>query len=256
VTVFNTSESTEKLDSALAKAQGEVSSPNQTKVNPFFKSKYADISDIWNAIRPALKKYEVSLTQWPVANEDVKRAHVITRVAHKGEWITCEGAIPISKGDAHGYASAVTYLKRISLGAVLGISFEEDDDGNKSIAKGSNKNQYKEKPAPMPTQGPPPGWNDVPPPNMAPQSSNIPSGTSTPPDVAQTIIPFGKFKGQSFAEIGPDQLKGYLDFMEKRGIKEDSPMFKISKLGREFISGQGGEVAPPPEFDQGEELPF
>lgn len=140
---FRTSESTVKLDEQLAKAQGEVDSPEQTKLNPFFKSRYADISDIWKAIRPALKKYEISLTQWPLSNDDLKKAHILTRVSYKGEWITCEGSIPIAKADAHGYASAITYLKRISLCAVLGISFEEDDDGNHSTGgKAPSKDSF------------------------------------------------------------------------------------------------------------------
>lgn len=195
---FKTSDSTESLDLQLAKAQGELKSPNQTKVNPFFKSKYADISDILSAIRPTLKKYDISLTQWPIANEDPKRAHVLTRIAFKGEFMLCEGSIPIAKGDAHGYASAVTYLKRISLGAVLGLSFEEDDDGNKSVTK--------------------------------PKEKQI---SSSNPD----LFTFGQYKGKSLKEIPREKLVNYLAFMNKTGVKEGSPMAKMAVRMKEYLNG-------------------
>jgi len=134
---FETSETTAKLDAALAKAQGEFEAASKATENEAFKrggkaSKYADLSAVWTAIRPALSKHGIALTQWPVHSEDNK-LHMITRLAHDGEWIRAEFSIPVDKTNAHGYGSATTYAKRFSLAAAVGVIVDDDDDGNNAI---------------------------------------------------------------------------------------------------------------------------
>lgn len=136
--MFQTSESTAKLDAALAKAQGEIEAAAKDKVNPAFRSKYADLTAVWAAIRPALSKHGIAVTQWPSHSED-NRLHLITRLAHDGEWMRCEFSIPVDKSNSHGYGSAVTYAKRFSLAAAVGVVADEDDDGN-AAAKAGTKN--------------------------------------------------------------------------------------------------------------------
>jgi hypothetical protein len=137
--VFETSQSTAKLDAALAKAQGEIEAAAKDKVNPAFRSKYADLTAVWAAIRPALSKNGVAVTQWPAHSND-SRLHLITRLAHDGEWIKCEFSIPVDKSNSHGYGSAVTYAKRFALAAAVGVVADEDDDGN-AAAKAAPKSK-------------------------------------------------------------------------------------------------------------------
>jgi len=127
--MFSTSPTTAALDAALAKAQGEVQTAVKDKQNPAFRSRYADLASVWEACRAVVSKHGISVTQWPVSSED-GRVHLITRVAHAGEWMQAEFAIPAHKQDAHGYASACTYLKRIGLTAAIGVVADDDDDGN------------------------------------------------------------------------------------------------------------------------------
>jgi hypothetical protein len=135
---FSTSDSTEKLDTALAKAQGELHAALKESVNPAFRSKYANIKAIVDACRPALAKHLISVTQW-ITHSDDDRLHIVTRIALAGEWMKAEFSIPVLKRDAHGYGSAVTYARRFALAAALGIvSDEEDDDGN-GAADGQEK---------------------------------------------------------------------------------------------------------------------
>lgn len=126
---LETSASTAALDEALAKAQGEIEVADKDKVNPAFRSKYADLTSVWSACRPALAKNGIALTQWPLASSD-NRLHIITRLAHKGEWMQARFSIPVDKANAHGVGSAITYAKRFTLSAVLGIVADDDDDGN------------------------------------------------------------------------------------------------------------------------------
>lgn len=127
--MFRTSDGTAKLDAALAKAQSQIEAASKDKVNPAFRSKYADLTAVWEACRTALTANGISISQWPVHSDD-NRLHLITRLACDGEWMMCEFSIPTSKQDAHGYGSATTYAKRFALAAAVGVVADEDDDGN------------------------------------------------------------------------------------------------------------------------------
>lgn len=135
--MIETSADTTKLDAALAKAQGEIEAASKDKTNPAFKSKYADLTAVWGAVRPALAKHGISVTQWPVHAED-GRLHIITRIAHGGEWIKAHFSIPVTKQDPQGYGSATTYAKRFTLAAALGVVADEDDDGNAASGRNSH----------------------------------------------------------------------------------------------------------------------
>jgi hypothetical protein len=145
--MIETSNDTAKLDEALAKAQGEIEAASKDRNNPAFKSKYADITSIWEAARPALAKHGISVTQWPVHADDT-RLHIVTRVAFKGEWIRAHFSIPVTKNDAQGYGSATTYAKRYALAAALGVVADDDDDGNAASAR--PQYEPKKAAAPMP----------------------------------------------------------------------------------------------------------
>lgn len=149
--MIETSENTAKLDAALAKAQGEIEAAAKDKINPAFRSKYADLASVWAAIRPALSKHGIAVTQWPIHSED-GRLHIVTRLAHDGEWIRAHFSIPVPKQDPHGYGSATTYAKRFSLAAAVGVVADEDDDGNGAAGKTTH-----EKPAAMPAANGTPG---------------------------------------------------------------------------------------------------
>lgn len=126
---FETSSTTAHLDDALAKAQGEVQAAKKDSANPHFRSKYADLASVWDACREALSKHGVNVTQWPVQSDD-GRLHLVTRLACKGEWMRALYAIPCGKNDAHGHGSAITYARRYTLAAAVGVAPDEDDDGN------------------------------------------------------------------------------------------------------------------------------
>lgn len=133
---FSTSLNTDALDAAIAKAQGDMDHALKKSVNPgFVKSggggRYADLTSVIDACREALSKHGISVTQWPVESSD-GRCHLITRVAHNGQWMLCRFSIPVDKQTAHGYGSALTYLRRYSLAACLGIT-QTDDDANEAI---------------------------------------------------------------------------------------------------------------------------
>jgi hypothetical protein len=127
--MFTTSQSTESLDAALAKAQAEITTAVKDKINPHFKSKYADLASVAEVCRAVLPRHGISVTQWPLHADD-GRLHMVTRLAKDGEWMAGEFSVPVAKQDPQGYGSAITYVRRFSLAAAVGVVADDDDDGN------------------------------------------------------------------------------------------------------------------------------
>jgi hypothetical protein len=125
------------LFTAMAKAQAQLETASRDKDNPFFKSKYADLGEVWKACRTALTSNGISVLQFPIHSEDGK-VHLETILAHSsGESISRTFSVPVVKQDAQTYGAAITYLRRFSLASVVGVVSEIDDDG--ATASGTTK---------------------------------------------------------------------------------------------------------------------
>jgi ERF superfamily len=137
------SESIKELAGALSKAQGEFAGAVKDTANPFFKSKYADLESCVSAIKAPLVKHGLSFVQ--VSHNQENSASVETIIMHSsGEWLSAGlVAVPVTKSDAQGYGSAMTYARRYSLSAAFGIA-PEDDDGNAAAKAKPEKQQIKE----------------------------------------------------------------------------------------------------------------
>ena len=136
--LMNKSESIKELATALAKAQGQIKGAVKDSANPFFKSKYADLASVVEAIRNAFAANGLSYIQ-SVEPSDKDEVRVETTILHSsGEWIGCGVlALPVSKVDAQGYGSALTYARRYSLSAATGVAPEDDDGNAATVAKPS-----------------------------------------------------------------------------------------------------------------------
>lgn len=128
---MNTSEQLNELATALAKAQADIKNAAFNKINPHFKSKYADLAAIRDAVTPALAKNNLSIVQ--MTGEDNGRLIVKTRLLHgSGQWLQSEYPITNDINSPQKMGSALTYARRYSLAAICGIASEEDDDGNEA----------------------------------------------------------------------------------------------------------------------------
>lgn len=123
------SESVKSLAAALSKAQAAVEGAVKGKVNPAFRSKYADLASVWEACREALTENGLSVIQSPGEIADGRMAMTTQLMHESGEWVRGSLTIPLGKVDAHGYGSATTYARRFALAAFVGVA-PEDDDGN------------------------------------------------------------------------------------------------------------------------------
>lgn len=125
------SESIANLAKALSIVQGKLTHAKKDSANPFFKSKYADLESVWDACRDLLAVNGLSVAQFPGTYSDLDKSMSLnTILMHtSGEWISQEMTVPVSKADAQGAGSALTYMRRYALAAVVGV-VQADDDGN------------------------------------------------------------------------------------------------------------------------------
>ena len=118
-----------ELATALAKAQGQMRGAIKDQSNPFFKSQYADLASVVEAIRKPLSDNGICWLQLTLPSEK-EEVLVETILAHSsGQWISGITAVPVTKADAQGFGSALTYARRYGLSAAAGVA-PEDDDGN------------------------------------------------------------------------------------------------------------------------------
>ena len=125
---MNKSDSIKNIAVAMCKAQSEMGCAHKGANNPFFKSKYADLSSVVQAVKEPFASNGLSYVQFPV--EDGGRIGVETILMHEsGEWLSNSFTVNLTKQDAQGAGSAITYCRRYGLQSIAGIP-SEDDDGN------------------------------------------------------------------------------------------------------------------------------
>lgn len=128
----------ENLAKALVAAQSEVENSSKSSTNPHFKSKYSDLAEVLNTVRPVFTKHGISIVQSPSFSDGM--VHVTTYLIHvSGEQLSGTISIPVAKQDAQAIGSAITYARRYSLASFCGIA-QEDDDGNAAIEKPVTQN--------------------------------------------------------------------------------------------------------------------
>ena len=148
--MLTTSEHINEIAAALAKAQGSMDNASKDRSNPAFKSKYADLASVRDAVIGPLTAAGIAVIQAPATTAE--GVVVETRFVHSsGQWLSCSvGATPRAY-DPQSVGSAITYLRRYGLMALASIA-PEDDDGNAASA------------APMPRTEPGRRWESAPPP--------------------------------------------------------------------------------------------
>lgn len=123
--------------SALANAQGEIENAQKDSENPHFKSKYADLASVWKACRTQLSKNGLTIAQQPIFIDNYGLVMVTTLYHTSGQWLRSFLPVDPAKKDPQGLGSAITYMRRYALAAMVGVAPDDDDDGN---AASMNKN--------------------------------------------------------------------------------------------------------------------
>ena len=215
--------STGKLAEALSRAQAVITFAPKDSLNPHFKSHYADLASVWSAIRKPLTDNGLAITQG-LETQGGTTVLVTTLLHSSGEAVY--SCYPILLPQEKMYSpqmlgAAVTYARRYSLAAIVGIA-QDDDDGN-SVS--------------VPAQ------------NSAPVVYNHAPGADNGEKLAGYRIQFGKFKGKGFDELDPAGIKNYSEYIVRTAKDENKPIkgnvAEFLRLADEYLAGCDLPSEPP-----------
>jgi len=141
---FTDEQAYDKLYQDLAKAQLEMGVASMDAVNPFFQSKYAQLSHLVKASRPFLAKHGLSVIHLTKPNKEGK-LFLSTRLLHNsGQFMESVIEVKPAKDDIQSLGKCLTYLKRYQYAALVGVvasDDEEDDDGESEMEEPRLKNK-------------------------------------------------------------------------------------------------------------------
>lgn len=151
------------LMQALAKAQGEIGDvlrdrtvTVQPRSGSAYQFKYATLAAIITAIKKPLSMNGIAFTQRLTHSAEFGY-YVLTTTLHCGnQYISSETPLILQDGGNQQFGSALTYMKRYALAALVGVAPDEDDDGNiadgneiKAMQEAINKTAPKVAPDPI-----------------------------------------------------------------------------------------------------------
>lgn len=134
---FIKSDSIKHIAAALLQFQSSIGKLPRNASNPFFKSKYCPLSTIIETIQEPLAANGLCYAQFP--DGDYYLTTILIH-AESGEYMQASYNIHPKQTDPQSMGSAITYGRRYSLGALLGLNIDEDDDGNKA-SQGQKQNK-------------------------------------------------------------------------------------------------------------------
>jgi hypothetical protein len=127
-----------EIAAALAKAQAKIRNAEKTAENPGFKrgnraSTYADLASIWDACREHLTANGIAVVQGPKTEGPM--VSVETMLVHSsGQWFKDNLTAAAASAGAQHVGSAITYLRRYALAAMVGVA-PADDDGEAAMGR-------------------------------------------------------------------------------------------------------------------------
>jgi len=129
------------FNAALAAFQGEVGAARRDGRNPHFRTTYATLASVIEAVKPA-SKHGLSHTQTCLRDGD--QVLLVTSLRH-AEGFDLQSELPLAIGnDWQRFGSAYTYARRFALMGIYGIASADDptdDDGNSASSQPSAKTQ-------------------------------------------------------------------------------------------------------------------
>ena len=122
------SDSIDKLAQALCKVQSEIRGYKEDSNNPFFKSKYGDLTSVWAAIRESVTANDLCVSQLMEQASEPGAICVKTLMMHSsGQWISGVLELVPDKKGPQAAGSCITYARRYSLASIVGVSPVDDD---------------------------------------------------------------------------------------------------------------------------------
>lgn len=136
-------ESFATLAAALAKAQAEMSNPTFDSQNPHFRSKFASLASVRNAVVPVLAKHGIAVTQDILATESGISCTTVLSHGSGQRMVFGPLVLPAAQTTAQGFGSAATYARRYQLMAVAAVAGDDDDDAEAAVGRDTQPDRTK-----------------------------------------------------------------------------------------------------------------
>ena len=164
------SESVAQLAAALAGAQADLRNPPCDRTNPAYHSRYATLASVLDTVRAPLAAHGLAAVQGVTV--EAGRVAVETTILHKsGEWIASTASAP-ADANIQRMGSSITYLRRYTLTAMLGIVGDDDDDAQSQVAPARAGKASTRPPKERPPKERPPAGS----PSAPPETAAAPAG--------------------------------------------------------------------------------
>ena len=134
------SQSIVNIAKALSQFHTMMGKVNKDATNPFFNSKYASLSNILEAIKTPLLESGLSFTQFPTGQNGLT---TVLMHSESGEYMQTDYFMNPTKSDPQAQGSAISYMRRYALAAVLGLNIDDDDDANAATHGASTPQEAK-----------------------------------------------------------------------------------------------------------------
>ena len=140
-----------ELLEALSKMQSVLDNAKKESENPFYKSRYADLSVCLATCKKPMTDNGLSVSQH--CTFDGERVQCMTVLGHSsGQMMVSTLAIPVTKKDPQGIGMAITYARRYALSSVIGLAQADDDAESSVVHETTNPGKQDEPPADPPAQ--------------------------------------------------------------------------------------------------------
>ena len=176
-----------ELTKALCAFHKDVSTIHKTAAAQY--GKFADLATVLSTVIPPLAKNGLCVTQTFEPIPESEAPLLVTTLCHtSGESVRSELPMIIGKGRnaLHDFGGSVTYLRRYSLLAIVGLAADVDTDGNLDEPAPATKS--KPSPAPKPPAAKKESVASAPAPEPAPTTAAAPSDLPVDPDELTQLL--------------------------------------------------------------------
>lgn len=213
------SEKNTEISAAIAKSWSQIETPKHnstvkvtTKNGGSYSFDYTDLNGIFEAVREVYKEHGIAIVQnsYTEVTPNGLLACVETMFLHSsGEWVKSYPIKFVAAQSMQDFGGQITYMKRYSLSAMLGIATEKDDDAN-----GASGNTYE---------------------HAKRSNGGQRSQVATPKDAKEAgaiVLSFGKHKGKSLSQLWREDLQYVMWLLENDKtdsvIKEAIGMMQVA----------------------------
>lgn len=224
---MNKSESITKIAPALAKSWAEIENPKHNKSVSVklksggqYKFEYTDLNGIFDEAKRVFKENEIIIMQ-DAYTENVEGKLIIsvyTMLLHSsGEWLQSNPLRMNANTSIQDMGGQITYLKRYSLSAMLGVATEKDDDAN-----GASGNEYQMS-------------------SKEPQRRKSTNSSSDPENITQQQVGSIKTKSMQFAKVRGqtvDAVNQALKITDVTKLNKEQASAIITKLDNWLVKAQ------------------